>query len=105
MAGETAEDVERDERGNPLRRSDEFLSKTKWQRFQVLIMGPVMNILLAIIVLAGVLTQGSEVPLYRDQPPVIGVVSPESPAAAAGIQAGDRIVSVADKPTSTWDDF
>ena len=26
---------------------DEFLSKTKWERFQVLIMGPVMNLLLA----------------------------------------------------------
>ena len=30
--------------------SDEFLSKSKWQRFQVLVMGPVMNIALAIIV-------------------------------------------------------
>ena len=32
-------------------RPDEFLSKTKWERFQVLIMGPVMNLLLAVIVL------------------------------------------------------
>src|SRR5919199_4111136 len=40
MAGESLEDVERDEHGHIIRRSDEFLSKTKWQRFQVLIMGP-----------------------------------------------------------------
>ena len=30
------------------RRADEFLSKTKWQRFQVLVMGPVMNLALAV---------------------------------------------------------
>ena len=31
-------------RGRAAAQSDEFLSKSKWQRFQVLIMGPVMNI-------------------------------------------------------------
>src|SRR5262245_57033587 len=40
MAGESPEEVERDSQGLVVRRSDEFLSKTKWQRFQVLIMGP-----------------------------------------------------------------
>ncbi len=39
--------------------SDEFLSKTKWQRFQVLIMGPVMNLVLAVLVMAAVLYQGA----------------------------------------------
>src|SRR6188472_629477 len=29
----------------------EFMSKSKWERFQILIMGPVMNILLAVVVL------------------------------------------------------
>ena len=37
---------------------DEFLSKTKWQRFQVLIMGPVMNLALAVVLLAVVLYAG-----------------------------------------------
>jgi len=40
MAGENPDDVRSGS-------SDEFLSKTKWQRFQVLIMGPAMNLLLA----------------------------------------------------------
>ena len=84
---------------------DEFLSKTKWQRFQVLIMGPVMNLLLAVFVLAGVLTQGSETALYLDEPPVVGVVTPGSPAEKAGILPGDRIVSVGGKPTETWDEL
>ena len=52
MAGESPEDVEHDEQGNVIRRPDEFMSKTKWQRFQVLIMGPIMNLLLAVILTA-----------------------------------------------------
>src|SRR2546426_9920261 len=37
MAGESPEDIERDEHGNVVVRSDEFLAKSKWERFQVLI--------------------------------------------------------------------
>src|SRR5678816_3490737 len=96
MAGESLEDPRS---GAP----DEFLSKTKWQRFQVLIMGPLMNIMLAIIVMAVVLAQGAEVPAYHDQPPVVGSVRAGSPAAMAGIRRGDRIVAVGDIPVATWD--
>src|SRR5438046_3255214 len=70
MAGESPEDVERDERGDIVRRPDEFLSKSKWERFQVLIMGPVMNLLLAFAMTTIVLYQGAQVPAYADQPAV-----------------------------------
>jgi len=105
MAGETAEDVERDERGNPIRRSDEFLSKTKWQRFQVLIMGPAMNIALAFVLTAIVLYQGAEIPAYDDEPPVVGVVLADKPAAKSDIRPGDRILVVADHDVDTWEQF
>src|SRR5438093_3170128 len=105
MAGETAEDVERDERGNPIRRSDEFLSKTKWQRFQVLIMGPAMNIALAFVLTAVVLYQGAEIPAYDDEPPVVGVVLADKPAAKSDIRPGDRILVVADHDVDTWAQF
>lgn len=98
MAGESAEDARS---GAP----DEFLSKTKWQRFQVLIMGPLMNILLAIGVLAVVLMQGAEVPVYRDMPPVIGAFEPDSAGLAGGLQVGDRILRVADQPVETLEDY
>ena len=52
MAGENPEDPRS---GQP----DEFLSKTKWQRFQILFAGPAMNIILAVVVLAFVLSQGA----------------------------------------------
>src|SRR2546430_66484 len=50
MAGETPEE-------GSTGRYDEFLSKTKWERFQVVIMGPVMSLLLACVLLAAVLYQ------------------------------------------------
>ena len=105
MAGENPEDVERDEFGKVIVRSDEFLSKTKWERFQVLIMGPVMNLLLAVILTAVVLYQGVERGSYEDQPVVVGVVTEGSPAAKADIKPGDRIVSVAGRGVATWDQF
>jgi regulator of sigma E protease len=105
MAGENPEDVERDERGNPIVKSDEFLSKTKWERFQVLIMGPIMNLLLAVILTAVVLHQGLDKAVYEDQPVVVGVVTQGSAAEKADIRPGDRIVSVAGRSVETWDQF
>ena len=105
MAGETPEDIERDEHGKVVRRSDEFLSKSKWERFQVLIMGPAMNLLLALILTAVVLHQGAETPAFLDQPPIVGDVLPDSPAARSDIRPGDRIVSVADRGVENWEQF
>ena len=98
MAGENPDDPRT---GRP----DEFLSRTKWERFQILIMGPVMNIVLAIVVMAVVLAQGAEVPIYEDQPPLVGAVTPGSTAELAGIRAGDRILSVAGEGVETWEDL
>ena len=97
MAGESPDDPRS---GAP----DEFLSKTKWERFQVLIMGPVMNIVLAVVVLAIVLAQGAEMPAYLDQSPVVGAVGADSPAQRSGIRAGDRILTVDGESMATWDD-
>jgi len=105
MAGENPEDIERDERGQVIKRNDEFLSKTKWERFQVLIMGPVMNILLAFVLTSVVLYQGVEKGAYEDQPPIVGVVATGSPASKSDIRAGDRIISVAGHDVSTWEQF
>jgi regulator of sigma E protease len=98
MAGENPEDPRS---GNP----DEFLSKTKWERFQILIMGPAMNIILAVVVMALVMMQGAEVPAFQDQPPVIGAVLPGWPAEKVGIRRGDRILTVAGDEVDTWDRF
>ncbi len=84
---------------------DEFLSKSKWQRFQVLIAGPAMNIALAIVVLWGVLLQGADLPAYRDMPPVVGAIESDAPALRAQVHVGDRILRVDERDVETWDDF
>lgn len=83
--------------------ADEFLSKSKWQRFQVLIMGPAMNIVLAVFVMTLVLYQGAEVPAYEEQPAIVGSVVPDSPAERVGIKAGDQIISVAGHEIENWE--
>jgi regulator of sigma E protease len=98
MAGDSPEDA-------MTGRSDEFLSKSKWERFQVLIMGPTMNILLALVLTALVLYQGVDMPAFQDQPVVVGAASPGSPAERIDIRPGDRIVSVADHNVNTWEQF
>ena len=98
MAGENPDDARTGS-------DDEFLSKTKWQRFQVLVMGPVMNLALALIVMALVLYQGAQLPAFEQKPVVIGSVIEKSVAAGAGLQPGDRIVAIEDAPIKTWEDY
>ncbi len=85
--------------------SDEFLSKTKWQRFQVLIMGPVMNLVLAVLVMAAVLYQGATVPAFEQEPVVVGSFLKDSVAQAAGVQPGDRILTIDGRTIDTWEVF
>jgi regulator of sigma E protease len=96
LAGETVQDQRS---GEP----DEFLSKSKWVRFQVYLAGPLMNLGLALVVVAIVLSLGADVPLYQSSPPVIGTVAAGSAGEAAGLKPGDRVVSVDDKKVDTWD--
>ncbi len=98
MAGENPEDARTGA-------DDEFLSKGKWQRFQVLVMGPVMNLLLAFVVMAFVLYQGAQVPAYEQRSVVIGSFSDNSVAAKAGLRIGDRVVTIDGRPIDTWDQF
>ena len=98
MAGENPDDVRSGA-------DDEFLAKTKWERFQVLIMGPTMNIILAFVVMAVVLYQGADVPAYEEQPPIVGYVMEASPAEQSGIRVGDLILSIGGRPVQTWEEL
>jgi regulator of sigma E protease len=98
MAGENPED-------NRTGASDEFLSKSKWQRFQVLVMGPVMNLGLALLVMALVFYQGAPVPAYENYPVLVGGFSETAVAREAGLEIGDRIVALDGRPVEKWKDF
>lgn len=76
----------------------------RWQRALILLAGPVMNLVLALVLYTAVFTLGVRVPEYELEPPVIKVVAPNLPGAAAGFLPGDRIVSIDGTPTPRWRD-
>lgn len=96
LGGEMPEEASGDPR--------EFMSKPRWQRILIYLAGPSMNIILAILVFAGLFMVGIEVPHLPDLPPVVGVVQEGSSADRAGIQPGDRIMALDGKPVDSWMD-
>jgi regulator of sigma E protease len=71
----------------------------------VYLAGPVMNAVLTIAVFTGLFRAGSgEVDATYLSAPVIGAVEADSPAAKAGVQTGDEIVSVDGKRIAAWED-
>lgn len=81
----------------------EFLSHPRWQRFIIAIAGPAMNVLLAFALWTGVFMAHYEYPAVMDGPAFVGWILPNTPAAAAGIQPGDQIVSVDNVENPTWE--
>ncbi len=81
---------------------DDFMAKTRWERFLILVMGSVMNIILAIILVAIINMAGVTVPEYQEQPPVIGWIDPGSPAEKAGFTIGDEILEINGRRVRTW---
>jgi len=74
-----------------------FNRKSVGQRIAIVAAGPVANFLLALVFFWFVAMLGSQ-----QVRPVIGAVQPDSLAAAAGLQAGQEIVSVNGEATSGW---
>lgn len=70
----------------------EYASHPRWQRILILCAGPAANFLLALLLLTVVYMGHNEVPNYLTEPAVVDYVAPGSPAAAAGLQHGDRII-------------
>jgi len=83
----------------PEYRDRAFQLRPVWQRFLVVLAGPAANFLLAILIFAGFFTfAGTPRNNY------VSDVVPKSAAASAGIQAGDRILSIAGRSTPTFSD-
>jgi regulator of sigma E protease len=84
--------------------SRDFMAKKRWQRFLVLVMGSVMNICLAVVLMAIINMGGVSVYKYLDQKPVIGWIEQGSPADKADLEVGDEILRINNKKTKTWKD-
>jgi regulator of sigma E protease len=79
-----------------------FTNKPRWQRILIYLAGPTMNVLLAVGLFAALFIVGIEVPNLPDMPPIIGSVEAGSSAAAAGLQRGDRILTVNRERAPSW---
>ena len=82
----------------------DFMAAKRWQRLLTIVMGPVMNILLAIGLVAAINMVGAPVPVYQSQTPVIGWVEPDSPAEKTDLQIDDEILTIDGQRTKTWSD-
>jgi regulator of sigma E protease len=79
-----------------------FQAKARWQRAVVIIAGPLMNIILAIGIVTGLYMYEFRKEIDTKNP-VITSVKPDSAAAQAGFQGGDRILQFADEKNPNWD--
>jgi regulator of sigma E protease len=77
-----------------------FQLRPVWQRFLVVLAGPAANFLLAILIFTAFFTM-----VGAPTSNLVGAVSKNSPAAHAGIHPGDRILSLAGRPTPTFADL
>lgn len=98
MLGEQPEEeVSREQR----RRS--FSAKPVWQRFLVVLAGPLSNLVSALVIFSLIsLISGIPHPLPTTE---IGQITPGSPAQEAGLLVGDRIQAINDTPISSWQEI
>jgi regulator of sigma E protease len=98
MAGDDPSEVRNGNR-------EEFLSQPRWHRFVIIVMGPAMNVLLAVVLLAGLYHYHFQRPAYLEQPARIGDVDTGSPATLANIQPGDLILRFGAQVNPKWEDI
>lgn len=77
-----------------------FNNKSVWARVAIVIAGPLFNFLFAFFALWLVLIIG-----MHSLAPMIAEIKPNTPASIGGLQAQDEILSLNDKPVSSWHDF
>jgi regulator of sigma E protease len=83
---------------------DDMMAKTRFERFLIMAMGSVMNIVLAVVIVAFMNGVGVSVPEYRDEKPVIGWIEAGSPAEKAGLRVDDEITRIGGREVKTWSD-
>ena len=71
-----------------------------WQRTLIVLAGPLANLLVAVLIIAGFVAAFG----IPANPPVIGGFSDSSPARSAGLLQGDRIVEIDGKSITTFKD-
>ncbi|HRO66458.1 MAG TPA: RIP metalloprotease RseP [Pseudobdellovibrionaceae bacterium] len=76
-----------------------FTHKTVWQRIAIVLAGPLMNLFFAVLVFGMVAMIGMD-----QRAPVLGDIESGTPAAVAGFQSGDRVLSIDGEKVTTYED-
>ena len=84
----------------PEQREHAFQLRPVWQRFLVVLAGPAANFILAIAIFAAFFMT-----LGAPRTNIVGAIVPKTAAAEAGLQPGDKIISVAGQDTPNFDDI
>lgn len=80
-----------------------FNGRPLWARMLVILAGPFMNFLLPFLLFFGIFAvSGLTLPVNK---PVVGSLMEGYPGAAAGLQAGDRLVSINGRKVEKWNDI
>jgi regulator of sigma E protease len=83
-----------------LEQKHSFTHKPVSQRFAIVLAGPIVNFLFAIVLFSIIATMGEQA-----LAPKVGDVDTKSVAYAQGFRPGDSILSVAGEPVTTWDEM
>ena len=78
-----------------------FHLRPVWQRFLIVLAGPVANFILAIAIVSGFVAANG----VASTPNVVIETLPNSAAAEAGLQPGDRIVAIAGRSTDSFEEI
>ncbi len=102
MAGQDLSEIDSNDVA-PTGGPDELMSKPRWQRALISFAGPVVNLIMPILLLAGFFViKGLPYPAYLDKPLVLSGLPQTSPLAKVGVADGDRVLAVNDSTTPTW---
>lgn len=82
-----------------------FQNRPILHRMLFTVAGPFMNFVTAVVALMALYMLLGVSVIDNDSPPVIAEVTADSAAEAAGIEAGDKILTVDGQPISTWEDM
>jgi regulator of sigma E protease len=83
---------------------DELVSKPRWQRAIISFAGPFVNLIFPILLLTVYFVAvGIPYPAYQDKPVQVAAVPANSPAAAAGLHSGDKVVAIDGQENPNWE--
>lgn len=100
MVGEAADDEVKLEE-----KEKSFADKPIAKRAAIVVAGPIMNLVLAFVLLPLIYLIGIQIPAYLSKEPMVGYVAKDENADKAGLKKGDLIMSIDGSSVKNWEDL